>query len=75
VAGFELHIVPAREYCLRYLSLQLLGGIPGDVSVPIWSFDANAVLARERAAYGPCCPGDLGFAGDTATLQATPKFG
>jgi predicted DNA-binding ribbon-helix-helix protein len=42
-----------RVCCLRYLSLQILGGIPGDVSVPIWSLDANAVLAREHAAFEP----------------------
>jgi len=42
-----------RVCCLRYLSLQISGGIPGDVSVPIWSLDANAVLARERAAFEP----------------------
>ncbi len=45
-----------RVCCLRYLSLQILGGIPGDVSVPIWSLDANAVLARERAALQPPVP-------------------
>lgn len=38
-----------RVCCLRYLSLQLNGGIPRDASVPIRSLDANAVLARERA--------------------------
>jgi predicted DNA-binding ribbon-helix-helix protein len=45
-----------RVCCLRYLSLQVLGAIPGDVSVPIWSLDANAVLARERAAFEPPIP-------------------
>jgi predicted DNA-binding ribbon-helix-helix protein len=40
-----------RVCCLRYLSLQLTGGIPGDVSVPIRSLDADAVLARERAPH------------------------
>jgi predicted DNA-binding ribbon-helix-helix protein len=40
-----------RVCCLRYLSLQISGGIPGDVSVPIWSLDADAVLAGERAAF------------------------
>lgn len=40
-----------RVCCLRYLSLQTQGAIPGDVSVPIWSLDANAVLAGERAAH------------------------
>jgi predicted DNA-binding ribbon-helix-helix protein len=45
-----------RVCCLRYLSLQTLGAIPGDVSVPIWSLDANAVLAGERAACEPPVP-------------------
>lgn len=39
-----------RVCCLRYLSLQVSGGIPGDLSVPIRSLDAGAVLAGERAA-------------------------
>lgn len=39
-----------RVCSMRYLSLQVLGGIPGDLSVPIRSLDANAVLARECAA-------------------------
>jgi hypothetical protein len=42
--------------CVRYLSLQILDGIPSDVSVPIWSLDANAVLAQERAAFAPLVP-------------------
>jgi predicted DNA-binding ribbon-helix-helix protein len=45
-----------RVCCLRYLSLQISGGIPGDVSVPIWSLDADAVLAGERAAFQPPVP-------------------
>jgi hypothetical protein len=45
-----------RVCCVRYLSLQILGGIPSDVSVPIWSLDANAVLAQERAAFEPLVP-------------------
>jgi predicted DNA-binding ribbon-helix-helix protein len=45
-----------RVCCVRYLSLQILGGIPNDVSVPIWSLDADAVLARERAAFEPLVP-------------------
>jgi predicted DNA-binding ribbon-helix-helix protein len=45
-----------RVCCLRYLSLQISGGIPGDVSVPIRSLDANAVLARERASYTSAVP-------------------
>jgi predicted DNA-binding ribbon-helix-helix protein len=40
-----------RVCCLRYLSLQLSGGSPGDVSVPIRSLDADAVLAGERAPH------------------------
>ena len=39
-----------RVCCLRYLSLQLVGGIPRDLSVPIASLDADAVLVRERVA-------------------------
>jgi predicted DNA-binding ribbon-helix-helix protein len=45
-----------RVCCVRYLSLQIMGGIPGDVSVPIWSLDANAVLAQELAAFEPLVP-------------------
>jgi predicted DNA-binding ribbon-helix-helix protein len=45
-----------RVCCLRYLSLQVSGGIPGDVSVPIRSLDANAVLAREQASYKSTVP-------------------
>ena len=45
-----------RVCCVRYLSLQIMGGIPSDVSVPIWSLDANAVLAQERAAFEPSVP-------------------
>jgi predicted DNA-binding ribbon-helix-helix protein len=45
-----------RVCCLRYLSLQISGGIPGDVSVPIWSLDADAVLAGERASFEPPVP-------------------
>lgn len=37
-----------RVCCLRYLSLQISGGIPSDVSVPIRSLDADAVLARSK---------------------------
>ena len=44
-----------RVCCLRYLSLQL-SGIPGDVSVPIRSLDANSVLARERATHKAAVP-------------------
>lgn len=40
-----------RVCCLRYLGLQLAGGIPSEISVPIRSLDANAVLARERALF------------------------
>jgi predicted DNA-binding ribbon-helix-helix protein len=45
-----------RVCCLRYLSQEVLGGIPGDLSVPIRSLDANAVPARERAAFEPHAP-------------------
>jgi predicted DNA-binding ribbon-helix-helix protein len=45
-----------RVCCLRYLSLQISGGIPGDVSVPIRSLDADAVLAREQSAYKSAVP-------------------
>ena len=45
-----------RVCCLRYLSLQISGGIPADVSVPIRSLDADAVLAREQASYKPAVP-------------------
>jgi predicted DNA-binding ribbon-helix-helix protein len=45
-----------RVCCLRYLSLQISGSIPGDVSVPIWSLDADAVLAGERASFEPPVP-------------------
>jgi predicted DNA-binding ribbon-helix-helix protein len=45
-----------RVCCLRYLALQISGGIPGDVSVPIRSLDADAVLAREQASYKPAVP-------------------
>ncbi len=45
-----------RVCCLRYLSLQISGGIPGDVSVPIRSLDADAVLAREQASYSSTVP-------------------
>jgi predicted DNA-binding ribbon-helix-helix protein len=45
-----------RVCCLRYLSLQLSGGIPGDVSVPIRSLDANSRAragARTSQTHGP----------------------
>ena len=45
-----------RVCALRYLSLQLSGGIPGDVAVPIRSLDANAVLAGERGSYKSAVP-------------------
>jgi len=37
-----------RVCCLRYQSLQVAGGIPSDVSVPIRSLDPDRVLAKER---------------------------
>ena len=39
-----------RVCCGRYLSLQLTGGIPQDVSIPISSLNARQVLATERHA-------------------------
>lgn len=38
-----------RVCCLRYLHLQLLGGIPTDTRVSIRSLSAAAVLATEQA--------------------------
>lgn len=37
-----------RVCCLRYLALQLSGGIPSDDGVAIRSLDADRVLATER---------------------------
>jgi len=45
-----------RVCCVRYLSLQTTGAIPGDVSIPIWTLDADAVLASERHAYEQAAP-------------------
>jgi predicted DNA-binding ribbon-helix-helix protein len=45
-----------RVCCLRYLSLQISGGIPRDLSVPIRSLDANAVLAAERVSCKSIVP-------------------
>jgi predicted DNA-binding ribbon-helix-helix protein len=45
-----------RVCCLRYLSLQISGCIPVDVSVPIRSLDANAVLAHEQGSYKSTVP-------------------
>jgi predicted DNA-binding ribbon-helix-helix protein len=39
-----------RVCCGRYLALQLSGGIPPDVSIPISSLNAGRVLATERLA-------------------------
>jgi predicted DNA-binding ribbon-helix-helix protein len=36
-----------RVSCLRYMSLQIVGGIPKDLNVSIRSLDADSVLARE----------------------------
>jgi predicted DNA-binding ribbon-helix-helix protein len=44
-----------RVCCMRYQSLQALGSIPTDLSVPISSLDANAVLSRERQSTRPTC--------------------
>jgi predicted DNA-binding ribbon-helix-helix protein len=37
-----------RVCCARYLMLQLVGEIPGDLNRPISSLDAKSILARER---------------------------
>jgi predicted DNA-binding ribbon-helix-helix protein len=37
-----------RVCCGRYLALQLSGGIPADVSIPISSLNAGRVLATEQ---------------------------
>ncbi|WP_423968789.1 ribbon-helix-helix domain-containing protein, partial [Bradyrhizobium sp.] len=57
-----------RVCCLRYLSLQISGGIPGDVSIPIRSLDADEILAREQASciHGPGARND----GTTAPAHA-----
>lgn len=39
-----------RVCCGRYLALQLSGGIPSDISIPISSLNASRVLANERRA-------------------------
>jgi predicted DNA-binding ribbon-helix-helix protein len=59
-----------RVCCLRYLSLQVTGGIPDDVSIPIRSLDADAVLAQEQASYihGP------GGLNDGTAAPARVKF-
>lgn len=36
-----------RVCCGRYLALQASGDIPGDLSVPIRSLDADGILGRE----------------------------
>ena len=43
-----------RVCCGRYLALQAAGDVPRDLSTPIRSLDADAILAREarRAARG-----------------------
>ena len=45
-----------RVSCLRYLSLQLVGAIPHENSVPIASLDAIQVLAAERALHRAASP-------------------
>jgi len=37
-----------RVCCLRYLSLQVDGGIPSDMNIPLRSLDARDVLRQER---------------------------
>lgn len=39
-----------RVCCGRYLALQLSGGIPQDITIPISSLNAGRVLANERRA-------------------------
>lgn len=46
-----------RVCCGRYLALQLSGGIPQDMSIPISSLNARRVLATE---YRTTKHGDLG---------------
>ena len=41
-----------RVSCGRYLALQLSGGIPQDVDIPIRSLNAQRVLATERYPAG-----------------------
>lgn len=41
-----------RVCCGRYLALQLSGGIPSDISIPISSLNAVRVLATERRTAG-----------------------
>ena len=41
-----------RVCSVRYLSLQIAGGIPRDLSMPIRSLDPDAVLALERGSLG-----------------------
>lgn len=38
-----------RVCCGRYLSLQVEGAIPSDLSIPLRSLDADAVLAHDRS--------------------------
>jgi predicted DNA-binding ribbon-helix-helix protein len=42
-----------RVSCLRYLSLQIAGGIPHDRSIPIRSLNADSVLALENYSQAP----------------------
>jgi len=42
-----------RVCCGRYVALQLSGGIPQDVSIPIGSLNAQRVLASERTVRTP----------------------
>ncbi len=44
-----------RVCCGRYLALQLSGGIPQDVAVPIRSLNAQRVLATERQLSSVSC--------------------
>ena len=40
-----------RVCCGRYLSLQLSGDVPQDISVPIRSLDAERILDKERGGW------------------------
>lgn len=44
-----------RVCCGRYLALQLSGGIPQDMSIPIRSLNAQRVLAAERRTSSAQC--------------------
>ena len=45
-----------RVCCGRYLALQLSGGIPRDLSIPVGSLNAQRVLAAEQRPFAPFTP-------------------